>query len=129
MSRRWVTDASPLIVLARLGSIQLLPGLADELIIPGAVGDEVLQGAEDDPARSWLVRSGRPYVAAAVPLSPVVAAWDLGRGENAVLSWACEHPGWVAVVDDRAAREPPTSREPAQHALAVAFQRDLVQPP
>lgn len=34
----------------------------------------------------------------------VVASWDLGAGESAVLSWALAHPGTLAVIDDYAAR-------------------------
>jgi predicted nucleic acid-binding protein len=42
-----------------------------------------------------------------VPDPPVPAniqAWDLGRGESAVLAWALDHPGTEAIVDDLAAR-------------------------
>ena len=34
----------------------------------------------------------------------VVAAWDLGAGQSAVLSWAMTHPGTLAVIDDYVAR-------------------------
>lgn len=37
-----------------------------------------------------------------VPAS--IAAWDLGGGETAVLSWAAAHPGSIAILDDYAAR-------------------------
>lgn len=37
-------------------------------------------------------------------ISPRVAAWDLGIGESEVLSFAMEHPGFRAMVDDKAAR-------------------------
>jgi len=33
-----------------------------------------------------------------------VASWDLGDGENAVLSFALKSPGFFAVMDDREAR-------------------------
>lgn len=35
---------------------------------------------------------------------PKVAAWDLGSGESAVLSWAYENAAWTAIIDDLAAR-------------------------
>ncbi len=38
------------------------------------------------------------------PVLEVVGSWDLGAGESAVLSWALEHPGTLAVIDDYAAR-------------------------
>lgn len=57
----------------------------------------------DDAARAlsehrWLER------VAAVPVPPKVAAWDLGAGEEAVLSHATCRPGCIAVLDDYAAR-------------------------
>jgi predicted nucleic acid-binding protein len=32
-------------------------------------------------------------------------AWDLGRGETAVMAYALANPGWTAVLDDNAARK------------------------
>ena len=37
-------------------------------------------------------------------ISPGVAAWDLGIGESAVLTFAAEHSRFRAMVDDKAAR-------------------------
>jgi len=36
--------------------------------------------------------------------SPEILAWDLGKGETAVLSYALSAPDWVAILDDGAAR-------------------------
>jgi predicted nucleic acid-binding protein len=36
---------------------------------------------------------------------PALLAWDLGHGETAVLAYALANPGWIAVLDDRAARQ------------------------
>jgi predicted nucleic acid-binding protein len=33
-----------------------------------------------------------------------LASWNGGAGEAEVISWALAHPGFVAVLDDRAAR-------------------------
>jgi predicted nucleic acid-binding protein len=99
-----VSNASPLIVLAKVKRVDLLAVLCEELVIPEAVAEEILQGPTEDPARRWLSTDGQPYVAAAEVLVPTVAAWDLGQGESAVLSWAFQRSGWEALVDDRAAR-------------------------
>ena len=40
----------------------------------------------------------------AVTIAPVVAAWDLGAGESAVISHALTHSGAEAVLDDGPAR-------------------------
>ncbi|MHC5776299.1 DUF3368 domain-containing protein [Nostoc sp.] len=37
-------------------------------------------------------------------IAPVVAAWDLGKGESQVLSLALKTSDCAAIVDDRAAR-------------------------
>ena len=76
-----------------------------KVVVPQPVADELLAGAEDDPARQWLAYGeGRPLVTpgASVPREP--AAWDLGAGETAVLAWAVTAPGCEAVLDDAAAR-------------------------
>jgi predicted nucleic acid-binding protein len=104
VGRRWVVNASPLIILGKVGRIGLLEELTDELVIPGGVAQEVDEGPEDDPARVWISAAGAPAVRHAEPLAPVVAAWDLGAGESAVLSWAHRHPDFEAILDDRAAR-------------------------
>lgn len=104
VDRSWVCDASPLIALAKIDRIDLLSALSDELVIVDAVAEEVRQGSEDDPARRWLDPAGSEYVKVGGETVPSVAAWDLGRGESAVLSWVVTHPGSEAIVDDRAAR-------------------------
>lgn len=104
MDRSWVCDASPLIALAKIDRIDLLSALSDELVIVDAVAEEVRQAREDDPARRWLDAAGSEYVKVSGETVPTVAAWDLGRGESAVLSWVITHPGSEGIVDDRAAR-------------------------
>lgn len=44
--RRWVVNASPLILLGKTGQVELLGALADQVAIPRAVADEV--GAKSD---------------------------------------------------------------------------------
>ena len=34
----------------------------------------------------------------------LVANWDLGKGESAIIGWVLANPGFEAVLDDRAAR-------------------------
>jgi len=104
MSRHWVVDASPIILLAKPGHLDLLPASADELLIPEAVAEEIRQGPSDDPARAWLDAEGEQFVEPTGPVQETVAAWDLGQGESRVLSLGVRRDGWTAVVDDGAAR-------------------------
>lgn len=105
MRNSWVVNASPLILLAKVGRLDLLSDLADKLVIPAAVAAEILAGPVADPAGQWLRGDGAPWIRADAPLDPAVAAWDLGAGETAVLNWACQQRDFEAILDDRAARK------------------------
>ena len=54
MSERWVVNASPLIVLAKINQQQLLRQLATELVVPEAVSAEIEAGPAYDPACQFL---------------------------------------------------------------------------
>ena len=49
MHRRWVVNASPLIVLGRINHLFLLQHLAEEIVVPAGVVNEIARGPEDDP--------------------------------------------------------------------------------
>jgi predicted nucleic acid-binding protein len=96
-------NASPIIVLARVGQEHLFDALADEVVVPQAVVEEIQAGPTGDPARQ-AVGSGRFAIVDTTPVSEVLA-WDLGTGETAVLSCALAESGWTVIVDDAAARK------------------------
>ena len=103
MPEQWVVNASPLIVLARIGYENLLFDFADETVIPAAVQTEINNGPLNDAARLFLRKGSIPVVQAYPPAELI--AWDLGAGETAVLAYALANPGWVAILDDGAARK------------------------
>jgi hypothetical protein len=96
MTERWVVNASPLIVPAKIDHQRLLTLLPEKLVIPQAVVAEVNAGPAGDPARRFLSTSDLNVVE--VEPDPNIAAWDLGLGETAVLSFASTNPGWRVVV-------------------------------
>jgi predicted nucleic acid-binding protein len=100
----WVLNASPLIVLARVGLEDLPLSLATQAIVPRPVAEEIQAGPPLDPARQALA-SGRFAIVDVPPPPPELLAWDLGRGETAVLSWAIAEKGWTAILDDAEARK------------------------
>jgi len=104
MPKKWVVNASPLIILGKIGLLELLPSLAEELVIPEGVKAEIEAGPFDDPAHRWLIDSGKRFVRNVGPIEPTVLYWDLGRGETEVLSWAHHNPEFEAILDDQAAR-------------------------
>jgi predicted nucleic acid-binding protein len=103
MTGHWVLNASPIICLAKSGYYQLLKQLPDEVVIPEAVQTEINAGPSNDPAREILAKGNFKIMESLIV--PSVAAWDLGLGETAVLSYALSNAGWQAVIDDRAARK------------------------
>jgi len=102
--RRWVVNASPVILLGEIGYLNLLTELSRTLVIPEAVGVEIHAGPQEDVAQRWLEAEGHAYLRQSAPVDTAIAGWDLGAGESAVLTWARQHPEYEAVLDDRAAR-------------------------
>lgn len=99
-----VCNASPLIVLAKAGLLDLLTGLCPGLRIPRSVAEEVsCINDPADPAQLWLSKN-TTFVAEAPAVSPFVMAWDLGAGESSVISLVDSLPGSNAVLDDLAGR-------------------------
>jgi len=104
VTERWVLNASPLIVLARVGLEDLPQSLAAQVVVPRPVAEEIRAGPLLDPARQALA-SGRFTVVDVPPAPPELLAWDLGPGETAVLSWAIPRSGWTVILDDAEARK------------------------
>ncbi|MBI2569493.1 MAG: DUF3368 domain-containing protein [Candidatus Schekmanbacteria bacterium] len=99
---RWVVNASPLIVLAKVGHLGLLHRPGRELVLPEPVAREILAGPDHDPARQAL-ESGFGGAPVSVDITPAVAEWSLGHGESAVISLALRRMATV-MIDDRDAR-------------------------
>ncbi|MCK6625770.1 MAG: DUF3368 domain-containing protein [Anaerolineae bacterium] len=129
MSERWVVNASPLIVLARIGLEQLLLDLADEIIVPRAVAVEIEAGPPEDQSRRALATGKFTVIDTPTPPTEILA-WDLGSGETAVLSFALAQSSWTAIIDDAAARRCARSFSiPLKGTLAIvilAKQRGLI---
>jgi predicted nucleic acid-binding protein len=62
MHRKWVVNASPLIVLSKINHLFLLQYLAEEIVVPAGVAREVAQGPMDDSARQWLQTQGQAII-------------------------------------------------------------------
>lgn len=74
------------------------------IVVPQAVANEILAGPEADAARLAIEAEMFQLVDVQDP-TPELAAWDLGAGETAVLSYALANSGWIAILDDGAARK------------------------
>jgi predicted nucleic acid-binding protein len=99
-----VSNASPLIVLAKADLLWILPRLFSSVLLPQAVRAEIEAGDSEDPMRkllascSWLVG-----VELVPPLSPL-SVWQLGHGESEVIEYVRLHGDLLALLDDRVAR-------------------------
>lgn len=62
MSNRWVINTSPLILLAKVGRIDILAALAPELVVPFSVADEINKGPATDPARQWISENANKWI-------------------------------------------------------------------
>ena len=99
-----VVNASPLICLFRAGLEGILGTLWTSVAVPDAVWNEVLAGPKRDRAASLLGAAPWARKVRVPAAAPLVANWDLGPGESAVLTFALENPGHFAIVDDAEAR-------------------------
>ena len=73
MPERWVVNASPLIALGSIGRLDLLTSLADEVVIPEIVAEELLRVADEAAlafSRSPLRRARRIFVENLDTVSP-----------------------------------------------------------
>src|SRR5262249_26695283 len=81
--------------------LSLLKDLADEILVPFSVRDEVLAPKKKKPPielPDWL------SLREDLPLPPEIAGWDLGAGESQVLAHALIS-GSEAVLDDFEGRQ------------------------
>jgi predicted nucleic acid-binding protein len=100
----WVVNASPIILLGKIGRVDLLRQLGPPVVIPEAAVLEIQRRGPADPAVHALAQSTWLTEVKPGPVVPAVAAYNLGAGEMAVLTYALAYPGSGAVLDDQAAR-------------------------
>ena len=99
-----ISNTSPLLYLYRIGTVDWLPNLFDEVWIPIAVWEELQEGQRkgfDVPKPGdygWL---------SVIDPKAIPSEWlslDLGPGELAAMALALENPTHVILLDDLLAR-------------------------
>ncbi len=104
MDEPLVINASPLILLSRIGGLDWLAGLSCDLRVPAAVLWELEEGRTRDDCAVQVRGRANLRVVADLALSPAVVAWQLGPGESQVIAHALASPPARTLLDDRAAR-------------------------
>ena len=104
MAEPWVINASPVILLAKAGLIQHVPALAQQLVVPEPVAEEIRQCRTADAAVNWINGAGRSFVQPPVSELASLRGAKIGSGERSVISWAAVHRGFIALLDDHGAR-------------------------
>ncbi len=109
---RVVCDTSPLILLAKIGRLELLFRLYEQVAIPVSALDEArVRSTEETTGIEALVENqaveierGSPEVLQSVPA-------DLGAGERAAIAVAIETGADLVIPDDRAGRRVARERD------------------
>ena len=106
-----ISNAGPLIALAKLGQLGLLLDLFDEIVIPREVCNEVvtkglLIGAPDAESVDYLVRQGQILVLDVTLPSPLPKwAQTIDIGEAQVISLALDRRADWVLIDNAHARK------------------------
>ncbi len=104
MGERPAVDASPLIFLAHSNFLDLLRLIAERVVVPRPVAEEILLRGPADPTSRAITSTAWMEVVEPPATPAEVLSWDLGPGESSVLAWCLHHPGSAAILDDLAAR-------------------------
>lgn len=106
MADVWVLDASPLILLGKVGQATLPARLAEVVVVPDGVVGEVGVREEGLETLARLRETPKVQFPGPVAVPASISVWDLGTGESDVLAHCCANSGSCrAVVDDLRARQ------------------------
>jgi predicted nucleic acid-binding protein len=101
---RRIVDSSPLILLAKVGQLDLLHAGVPEILVPDAVLSEVGARGPTDPVFREIQSTAWLKIVPAPPAPQRVLVWGLGAGECSVLTVALADPECEVILDDRDAR-------------------------
>jgi predicted nucleic acid-binding protein len=105
-----VSDTSPVLNLARIGRLELLPSLYKQVLIPSAVFDELTASKRDLPPAIDLASEPWLIVASVTDQRRVQELREnLDPGEAEAIVLAIEHRADLLLVDERRARRTATA--------------------
>jgi len=80
MSKSWILNASPIILLGKADLLKTISSLAEKWIIPDGVLNEVLAKRPIEPYLAALASDSEVVRETVSNIHPSIAAWDLGQG-------------------------------------------------
>lgn len=104
VAEAWVVNASPIILLSKIGQVSLLAQLSPDFVIPKAVESEIIAGPVGCPAIASIRGCLASRVVAVGAVPPEMQDWKLGAGETEVIFYASSN-GHIPILDDGAARK------------------------
>ena len=99
-----ISNTSPLLYLYRVGAIDWLPKLFDEVWTTEAVQHELLAGLAKGYDVPILATYPWLHIVNSKTMPSEWLALDLGAGELSAMALALENPGYIILLDDRLAR-------------------------
>jgi len=104
MSKVWILNASPLIVLGKADLLETISSVSLKWIIPQGVLKEISQKGIADKYITQISAKADVDIITVPEIDPVVRGWNLGEGESEVLSLGRQENVGV-VLDDLQARK------------------------
>jgi len=93
-----------LILLAKVGQLDLLRAGVPDILVPDAVLAEVGARGATDPVFQQIQSTAWLKIVSTPSAPQQVLVWGLGAGESSVLTVALTDPNCEAILDDRDAR-------------------------
>ncbi len=100
-----VVNTSPLILLAKIGQLDLLAHLYNQVVLPKAVWAELLEKPSPETKQiEQLIEAGVLRPQKALPQSLSQVSPDLGRGEQEAIALAVQLQAALVILDDQEGR-------------------------
>ncbi len=99
-----VINTSPLILLFNSDLAFILPAMFNEIVVPDAVWNEIVNSKSYDIAKQSLPDASWIKTVSATPVKEVVRQ-RLGKGETEVIGFAFKNRDYTPMLDDKAAKK------------------------